>query len=308
MSAGSAHAAHSVGVVGAGAVGQAVATTLVAAGFCEQLMIASRTVEQAASLAADLDDMRLAPRLSTRPDAATTAELQACQVVVIVARARFTNTNRADIRMGGAMANGVTISELALALRGFDGAVVMVTNPVDLMSRLFADVSGVRRVVGVGSNLDSARYRLILARLLNVPPPTVRGSVIGEHGDTLVVCASSTTVNSEAVHIPVDQIRAGLLARSGRISSGIGRTRSGPAGAVLSTVRLLLGLVDGVEELCSPYRHCWLGLPVNFAGGHARVRVPPLDLEEARCLRASEAKLHAAYTVLAEQLQLSNYL
>ncbi|MFD0394357.1 NAD(P)-binding domain-containing protein [Streptomyces nogalater] len=47
-----------VGIVGAGAVGQAVATTLCMAGFCRRLLIASRTAEQAAALAADIDDMR----------------------------------------------------------------------------------------------------------------------------------------------------------------------------------------------------------------------------------------------------------
>lgn len=308
MSAEFVPAAHSVGVVGSGAVGQAVATALVAAGFCEQLIIASRTLEQAASMAADLDDMRLALGSPTCPHAARTAELQGCQVVVVAARARFANTNVTDIRMGGVAANGRIIVELARALRGFGGVVVMVTNPVDLMSRLFAEVSGVRRVVGIGSNLDSARYRLILARMFAVPACVVRGSVIGEHGDTLVVCASSTTVNGEVVRVPVDQVRSALLIRSGQISRGIGRTRSGPAGAVLSTLRLLLGLADGVEELCTPYRCGWLGLPVSFAGGHARVRPPSLHPKEARCLQTSETKLYAAYTSLAEQLQLSDHL
>lgn len=228
-------AEHSVGVVGSGAVGQAVATTLVAAGFCERIIIASRTLEQATSMAADLDDMRLALGSPTRPHAATTTELRDCHVVVIAARARFTNSNDTDVRMGGVTANGRIIIELALALRGLVGGVVMVTNPVDLMSRLFAEVSGIHRVVGIGSNLDSARYRLILARMFDVSACAVRGSVIGEHGDTLVICASSTTVNGEAVRVPVDQVRSALLIQSGQISRGIGRTRSGPAGAVLST-------------------------------------------------------------------------
>lgn len=302
MSAELASAADCVGVVGAGAVGQAVAMALVAAGFCERLIIASRTLEQATSMAADLDDMRLALGSPTRPHAATTAGLRDCHVVVVAARARFTNTNDTDIRMGGGTANGLIIIELALALRGFGGAVVMVTNPVDLMSRLFAEMSGIRRVLGIGSNLDSARYRLILARMLDVPACMVQGSVIGEHGDTLVICASSTTVNGGVVRVPMDQVRAALLTRSGQISCGIGRTRSGPAGAVLSTLRLLLGLADGVEELCSPYRHGWLGLPVSFTGGHARVCLPSLDPEETRCLQASEAKLRAAYAALADQL------
>ncbi len=285
MSAELAPAAHSIGVVGSGAVGQAVATALVAAGLCEQLVIAARSLGQATSMAADLDDMRLALGSPTRPRAATTAGLRDCHVVVVAARARFTNTNDTDIRLGGVTANGRIISELALALRGFGGIVVMVTNPVDLMSRLFAEVSGILRVVGIGSNLDSARYRLILARQLTVPPHTVAGSVIGEHGDTLVVCASSTTVNDEAVRVPVDQVRAALLTRSGQISCGIGRTRSGPAGAVLSTLRLVLGLADGVEELCSPYRCGWLGLPVSFTGGRARVRVPHLIMRKPAVYR-----------------------
>lgn len=244
-------AAHRIGVVGAGAVGQAVTTTLVASGLCEQLVIVSRTLEQAMSMAADLDDMRLALGSPTRPYAAMTTELHDCQVVVIAARARFTNTNGNDIRMGGVTANAPIIVELALALRGFGGVVVMVTNPVDLMSRLFAEVSGISRVVGIGSNLDSARYRLILSRMLDVPPHAIRGSVIGEHGDALVVCASSTTVNGDVVRVPVDQVRSVLLDRSSQISSGIGRTRSGPAGAVLSTLRLLMGLADGVESCVS---------------------------------------------------------
>ncbi|MGH3830285.1 MAG: lactate/malate family dehydrogenase [Pseudonocardiaceae bacterium] len=293
---------HSVGVVGAGSVGHAVATALVATGFCEQLSIASRTLGQATSMAADLDDMRVALGSPTRPHAVTTARLHGCQLVVIAARARFTNTNAADIRMAGVTANGQIISELALALRDFGGVVVMVTNPVDLMSRLFAEVSDIRQVVGIGSNLDSARYRLILSRLFTVPPRTVRGSVIGEHGDALVVCGSSTTVNGEAVRVPLARVRAALLDRSRQISSGIGRTRGGPAGAVLSTLRLLLGLADGVEELCRPYRRGWLGLPVSVADGQVRVRLPPLNPEETRCLEAADVKLHAAYTALAEQL------
>lgn len=140
-------------------------------------------------MAADLDDMRLALGSPTCPHAATTAQLQDCHVVIVAARARFTNTNDTDIRMGGVTANGRIIIELALTLRGFGGVVVMVTNPVDLMSRLFAEVSGIRQVVGIGSNLDSARYRLILAGMLDVPACLIRGSVIGEHGDTLVVCS-----------------------------------------------------------------------------------------------------------------------
>jgi L-lactate dehydrogenase len=156
-------------------------------------------------------------------------ELHDCAAVVVAARAKFTNTSYTNVRMGGLDANAPIIAEIAARLPGYLGVVVMVTNPVDLMARLFAETSRAA-VVGIGSNLDSTRYRLTLARLFDVDPGHVAGRVIGEHGDAMVICASSTTIQGEHVAVPVEEIRAALLTRSAVISEGIGRTRAGPAG------------------------------------------------------------------------------
>ncbi|WP_243274707.1 hypothetical protein SALCHL_006541 [Streptomyces albus subsp. chlorinus] len=127
-----------------------------ASGLARQLLVASRTREQAAALAADLQDMRQATHAPTRPQACDVAGLGGCEAVVIAARASFTNTHRADVRMGGATANTSLVTGLATLLRGFEGTVLVVTNPVDLMTRLFAQASGCHRVFGIGSNLDSS--------------------------------------------------------------------------------------------------------------------------------------------------------
>ncbi|MEV5989675.1 lactate dehydrogenase, partial [Streptomyces sp. NPDC052051] len=74
---------------------------------------------------------------------------------------------------------------------------------------------------GISSNLDSARYRLTLARLLSVPPTAVDGHAIGEHGDHAVVCAPTTTVNGRPASVPLAEVRAELRARPGRISHGV---------------------------------------------------------------------------------------
>ncbi|WP_336299015.1 hypothetical protein [Streptomyces sp. M92] len=151
---------------------------------------------------------------------------------------------------------------------------------------------------GIGSNLDSARYRLTLARLLDVPAAAVRGHVIGEHGDGAVVCASSTTVNGTPADIPLTEVRAELRTRPGRISAGVGRTRSGPAGAVLSTLRKALGLVDGTEELTCHHRGDWLGIPLRFTSGQPVACLPALDAGEDAQLVATTAKLRGAYQAL----------
>lgn len=287
-----------VGVVGAGAVGQMVAATLVASGICHRLLVASRTVEQAAALAADLDDMRQTTGSPVQPEARHVADLIGCHAVVVAVRATFTNTRSADVRMGGAVANAPVIRALATALRGYQGTVLVVTNPVDLMTRLVAETSGCPRVYGIGSNLDSARYRLTLAHLLDVPATAVHGHVIGEHGDGAVVCASSTTVNGAPAAVPLAEVRAELRTRPGRISAGVGRTRSGPAGAVLSTLHKALGLVDGTEELTCEHRGDWLGIPLRFTAGQPIACLPALDAGEDAQLAATVTKLRDAYQAL----------
>jgi L-lactate dehydrogenase len=287
-----------VAVVGAGAVGQSVAAALISAGLCDRLVVVSRTIGQAQALAEDLDDLRTALNSGVRPVSGTTISLMDCQAVVVAVRGRFTNTRQADVRMAGAAANAPVVRALAAELHGYAGTVVMVTNPVDLMTRLFSEASGCARVFGIGSNLDSVRYRLTLARLLDIPEHTVRGHVIGEHGDAAVVCASSTTVNGEPVQVPLAYVRDELAERPGRISSGIGRTRCGPAGAVLSTLRLVLGRADGVVELSVRHEGGWLGIPLRFTGGDPIPCLPPLDATEARLLHVADTKLRTAYQAL----------
>ncbi|QDO42912.1 lactate dehydrogenase [Streptomyces sp. RLB3-17] len=284
-----------IGLVGAGAVGQAVATTLCSAGFCRRLLIASRTPEQAAALAADIDDMRQATVSPLHPRAGRVVDLADCQAVVIAVRAAFTNTHRADVRMGGAAANAPAIGQLAAALRGYTGTVLVVTNPVDVMTRLFAELSGCEQVFGIGSNLDSARYRAALARHLHVPAAVVSGHVIGEHGDAAVVCASATTVNDQRIPLPLQQLRDELATRAKGISAGIGRTRSGPAGAVLSALRKTLSVEDGIEELSAPYGGGWLGIPLRFTRGRPVACLPSLDAAEQRQFTAADTKLRTVY-------------
>lgn len=284
-----------VGIIGAGAVGQAVGGALVAGRACDRLLLASRTVEQAAALADDLGDMSAALGTPVQPRAVQVSELRECAALVLAARAPFTNTRSTDVRMGGAQANAPAVRALAAQLAGYPGTVLVVTNPVDLMTRLFAEESRCPRVFGIGSSLDTARYRLALARLLDVPVGEVCGHVIGEHGETAVICASSTRVNGQPVPIPLQQVRDELTQRPGRINAGIGRTRYGPAAAVVTALRLAVGVEDGTAELSVAHEGDWLGIPVRFAGGHHLPFMPPLDPVEVRQLEASRSKLRAAY-------------
>ncbi|GGX36433.1 lactate/malate family dehydrogenase [Streptomyces chryseus] len=284
-----------IGLIGAGAVGQALGALLVTSRWCDTIVVASGSGRTAAGLVTDLDDMRQVTASPVRVRQTDPARMRSCDAVVVCPRASFTNTATTDIRMAGLTANAPLITALARQLTDYRGTVVMVTNPVDVLSRLFGEVSGCPRVYGVGSNTDTARYRLIVARLLDVPVAAVAGHVIGEHGDHAVICASSTTVNGRPAPVPLQRVRTELAARPRSISSGIGRTRCGPAGAALAALQHALGVTDGLIELSAPRRGCWLGIPLRFTAGRPTVCIPPLDAGETRQLAAAEDKLRTAY-------------
>ncbi|MEU2856326.1 lactate/malate family dehydrogenase [Streptomyces syringium] len=291
-----------IGVIGAGAVGQSVATCLTIVPWCTRILITSRTETSAGALVADLQDMQQVTGSPVRAQVAEADDLGTCDAIVLCPRATFTNTHRTDVRMAGLAANAPLVAALGRTLAGYDGVVIVVTNPVDVMAQLFAETSGARRVYGVGSNTDTARFRLILADHLHVPVDYIDGHVIGEHGDAAVICASATRVADLPATIPLRDVRAELAARPAHISAGTGRARCGPAGAVLAALRHTLGLHDGVIELSAHHEGVWSGIPIQFTGGHPTVRLPLLDPSETRLLAAARTKLRTAYATLPAHL------
>jgi L-lactate dehydrogenase len=85
-----------------------------------------------------------------------------------------------------------------------DGYLVVVSNPVDVLTYLAVERAGLpwQRVVGLGTQLDTARFRSYLARRLQVPPTQVQALILGEHGDSMVPIWSSATVAG----LPMEQM------------------------------------------------------------------------------------------------------
>jgi L-lactate dehydrogenase len=77
-----------------------------------------------------------------------------------------------------------------------NSSLLVVSNPVDVLTYLAVQRSGLpwQRVIGLGTQLDSARFRGYLARRLKVPPTQVQAMILGEHGDSMVPIWSSATV------------------------------------------------------------------------------------------------------------------
>lgn len=99
---------------------------------------------------------------------------------------------------------------------------VIVANPLDAMTYVAWRVSGFpkQRVVGMAGVLDSARFRMFIARELNVPAHDVQAMVLGGHGDAMVPLIRYTTVRGQ----PVDQCLS-----TEQLNALVTRTRGGGA-------------------------------------------------------------------------------
>ncbi len=103
-----------------------------------------------------------------------------------------------------------------------DTIMVMVSNPLDVMSYVAMETSGFprERVIGMAGVLDTARFRSFIALELNVSVEDIQALVLGGHGDTMVPLVGYTTVSG----IPLVQ-----LMPKERVEALIERTRKGGA-------------------------------------------------------------------------------
>ena len=84
-----------------------------------------------------------------------------------------------------------------IAKRNFSGILLVVANPVDVLTQVAIKLSGLpeQRVIGSGTVLDSARLKYKLGEHLSVDSRSVHAFIVGEHGDSEVVAWSSANVS-----------------------------------------------------------------------------------------------------------------
>src|SRR5215216_6250321 len=170
-----------VAIIGAGAVGVACAGSVLRQGLASRLVFYDRDGDRA--LGEALDFQHAAPLL---PDCAVEgrplADATSADIAVITAGAP---PEAGANRMTVIDRNLEVAAELATALDGaLPRVVIVISNPVDVLTEFFTRAWGPRgvNVFGTGTALDSWRLRELLAERLRIHPGSVHAWVIGEHG------------------------------------------------------------------------------------------------------------------------------
>lgn len=149
------------------------------------------------------------------------SDIKGSDVVVVTAGlARKPGMSRDDLQE----ANAKIVKGIIENIKKFapDSIIIMVTNPLDVMTYLAYKVSGFEknRVFGMAGLLDTARMITFISMELNVPPSNIEAIVLGGHGDLMVPVISRTKVNGKPI--------SGLLAKE-KIDAIVKRTANGGA-------------------------------------------------------------------------------
>ena len=186
-----------IGIVGCGMVGATSAYALVMSGVGREIVLVDVIRARAEAEANDIfHAVPFAHPLTVR--AGGYADLDGARVVVIAGGVpqRPGETRLQLLQRNAEVFRQIVPSVLRVAP---DAVLLVVTNPVDVMTHLaarFAADFGVphTRVFGSGTTLDTARFRALVGRHFDVDPQHVHAYVIGEHGDSEVLVWSQAAI------------------------------------------------------------------------------------------------------------------
>ena len=302
-----------VAVVGTGAVGSTFAFGLLLSGLASEIVLSDANARKAEGEAMDL--LHAVPFAHTaRVWAGPIADCHGAAVTVIAAgAAQKPGESRIDLVQKNAKIFGELVPQIAEA--NPDGIILVATNPVDVLAYLTYRIAGLpaERVIGSGTILDTARYRMLLADHYGVDPRSVHAHIVGEHGDSEVPVWSSANIAgmpiadfaaSAGIGREDDALRAifeGTRDAAYQIIERKGATYYGVAAGLVRIVEAILRdqrTVLSVSSLISDYYgidDLYLSLPtiVGRRGVERTLRLG-LSAEEASGLRRSAAILREA--------------
>lgn len=183
-----------IGIVGTGFVGSAAAYTLVVKGIASELVLVDKDKERARGEAMDVAHATpfTAP---ARVKAGDYADLVGAKIVIVAAGA---NQKPGETRLDLLQKNTAIFQNIIPLISKYapETILLIATNPVDALTQISFQVSGLARekVIGSGTTLDTARLRAMVATKAQLSPQNIHGYVLGEHGDSEFVAWSNLQI------------------------------------------------------------------------------------------------------------------
>ena len=295
-----------VTVVGAGKYGSTTAQRIAEKDLCDEVVMTDIVEGLPQGLALDMLQSRPIEGFATRIVGSNgyqeTAGSDVC--VITAGLPRKPGMSRMDLLE----TNAKIVREVTRQFVGGspDAVIIVVSNPLDEMTALAAEVSGFprERVMGQAGMLDTARFKHFVAEELDTSPAKVEAMTLGSHGDTMVPVPSLVKVDGK----PLTE-----LADADTIERIVQRTRDGgaeivallkagsayyaPSSAASAMVEAVLSDSGALMPVCAwvsgqyGIAGVYLGVPARLGSGGVQevVELPLTPPELANLREAAEA-------------------
>lgn len=182
-------------MIGCGFVGSATVYSLMQSGIFSEIAMIDADYSKAEGEAMDISH-GIPFSSHMKIYAGDYSDVEDAAVVIVTAGA---NQKPDETRLDLVNKNVAIFSQIIPQIKenGFDGILLIVANPVDILTHVAMQLSGLpkERVIGSGTVLDTARLKYQLSEHLGVDSKSVHAFIIGEHGDSEIAAWSSANVS-----------------------------------------------------------------------------------------------------------------
>ena len=288
-------------LVGTGFVGMSMAYSFLSTGGIDELVLLDVAKEKAVGEAMDLQHGLPYARGKMEIYAGDYADCRDASIVVITAgAAQKPEETRLDLTAKNAKIMKSVVESIMAS--GFDGILIIASNPVDGMTYLAQKVSGLpkERVIGSGTILDTARLRYMMSEYLDVSSSNMHAYIMGEHGDSSFVPWTHAYVGSKSllelldekgkplsdlhdIYTNVQQAAYEIINRKKATFYGIGLSLNRLVHAVLDDENAIL-TVSAYQEGEYQQKGLYIGVPavVNREGIREVIRLKLTEVDQAK--------------------------
>ena len=190
-----------IGIIGDGHVGSTVAHQLLISGLVDDLVLID--VNEAKVTADELDFQDAMANLKHHTNIVINDYSALKDADIIISAFGNISLEAGGERFAELNYNRERIGDIAASIKksGFDGILVAITNPVDAITNMYQELTGLpkKHVIGTGTLLDTSRMKRAVGSRLNVDPRSVEGFNLGEHGNSQFTAWSTVKVLEQPI-------------------------------------------------------------------------------------------------------------
>ncbi|HJM68546.1 MAG TPA: lactate/malate dehydrogenase family protein [Candidatus Babeliales bacterium] len=294
-----------IAIIGAGSVGTATAYNLILINIVSEIILVDCNTKKCQ---AEVDDLADTLPWSTTRSIRTGNYKEAAQadiIIICAGKPQQPGQSRADLVTDNAKIIRSIFNEMGPISK--DSIIIMVTNPVDTLTQLAQNLSGLptNQVIGSGTLLDTIRWRGFISKEITTGEQSIEAYVIGEHGENQVALISSANIEG----VPLDEYpklgnkKLEELAKKAKLKvyglvENKGCAEFGVAACVTALCKCIIfneNLVTPVVTYSKEYKTC-MSLPVNLGakGIFEQVYIATNEKEQ-QALQESAEQLRKMY-------------